>query len=88
MALMPALVWRRNRPLLMCVIGFAVAGLLSALAWATATDEIGLYSMMAVLILLYSLVRWGSGREIALGLVCVAISAGFGLYVTSAARPR
>lgn len=83
-ALMPALVWRRNRPLLMCVIGFAVAGLLSALAWATATDEIGLYSMMAVLILLYSLVRWGSGRDIVLGLVCVAISAGFGLSVTSA----
>lgn len=84
LALMPVLLWRRSRPLSTCLIGFGLAGLLSLLQLATGSADLGLHSMMALLILLYSLVRWGSGREMALGLLFVAAVVAFGLYVTSA----
>ena len=40
--------------------------------------------MMAILIVLYSLARWGSGQEIVLGMPCVAAVAALGLYAASA----
>jgi signal transduction histidine kinase len=61
-ALVPTLLWRRTRPLLMVVIGFGVSGLLPALE---------MYTVAFVLILLYALLRWGSGREAVLGLAVV-----------------
>ena len=63
LALMPALLWRRGRPLMAALVGWGVAGLLSVLQLTAHAGDLGLYSMMAVLILLYSLVRWGSGRR-------------------------
>lgn len=85
-AVMPALLWRRSRPLLACLTGFGVAGLLSVLQLSTESEDLGLYSMMAILILLYSLVRWGSGREIVLGIPCVTAVAALGMYAASAGR--
>lgn len=82
--LMPALLWRRSRPLVTCLVGFGVAGLLSVLQLSTQSRDLGLYSMMAILILLYSLVRWGSGQEIALGLPFVTAVVALGMYVASA----
>ena len=58
-----ALLWRRGRPLVAALAGWGVAGLLSILQLTAHAGDIGLYSTMAVLLLLYSLVRWGSGRE-------------------------
>ncbi len=84
MALMPALLWRRSHPLVTCLIGFGVAGLLSLLQLWTRSGDLGLYSMMAILILLYSLARWGSGREIALGIPFVATVVALGMDVASA----
>jgi signal transduction histidine kinase len=84
MTLMPALLWRRSRPLMTCLIGFGIAGLLSVLQLSTRSGDLGLHSMMAILILLYSLARWGSGQEIALGMPCVMVVVALGLYVTSA----
>lgn len=78
----PALLLRRSRPLVAVLIGFGAAGLLSVLQLAGDTGDLGLYSMMAVLILLYSLVRWGSGREVVLGLAFVAGVAALGMYVS------
>ncbi|MBL8931166.1 MAG: sensor histidine kinase [Kineosporiaceae bacterium] len=83
-ALMPVLRWRRSHPLTACLVGFGVAGLLSLTQLATDSGDLGLYSMMAILILLYSLVRWGSGREVTAGLIVVAAVAALGLYVASA----
>jgi signal transduction histidine kinase len=40
--------------------------------------------MMAVLILLYSLVRWGSGREMVLGTAFVTVVVVLGMYASSA----
>ena len=84
MALMPVLLWRRSRPLMTCVVGFGFAGMLSVLQLSTQSEDLGLYSMMAVLIMLYSLVRWGSGREIALGMPFVIAIVALGMYVASA----
>ncbi|MCB0964561.1 MAG: hypothetical protein KDA98_14875, partial [Acidimicrobiales bacterium] len=64
LAMAAALLVRRSRPLVGALVGFGVAGLLSLLQLVADTGELGLYSMMAVVILLYSLVRWGSGREV------------------------
>ncbi|MBK9102660.1 MAG: sensor histidine kinase [Austwickia sp.] len=84
MALMPALLWRRSHPLATCLVGFGVAGLLSLLQLLTRSGDLGLYSMMAILILLYSLARWGSGREIALGIPFVAAVVAVGMFTASA----
>lgn len=84
LTLMPALLWRRSRPLTATVVGFGLAGLLSVLQWASHSPDLGLYSMLAVLILLYSLVRRGSGRELVLGLGFVAVVVAVSLSVTSA----
>ncbi|TIC87734.1 sensor histidine kinase [Nocardioides sp. GY 10113] len=84
LALVPALLWRRGRPLMAALLGWGAAGLLSALDATASTGELGLYSMMAVLILLYSLVRWGSGREIVWGTAFVTAVVAVGMYSTSA----
>jgi signal transduction histidine kinase len=82
MATIPALLLRRSRPLLAALIGFGVAGLLSVLQLVGDTTDLGLYSMMAILILLYSLVRWGSGREVVLGMAFVSVVVALGIYVS------
>lgn len=83
-ALIPALLWRRSHPLATCLIGFGVAGLLSVAQLATQRSDLGLSSMMVILILVYALVRWGSGREIALGMPCVAGVVALGMVAASA----
>lgn len=84
LALAPALLWRRERPLVAVLVGWGVAGLLATIQLTAGTDGLGLYSMMAVLILLYSLVRWGSGREIVVGTATVALVVAVGMYAASA----
>lgn len=86
LATMPALLWRRSRPLMAAFVGWGIAGLLSILQVTADTGDLGLYAMMAVLILLYSLVRWGSGREIVLGTVFVTVVVALGMYASSAGR--
>lgn len=84
LALVPALLWRRSHPLLAASVGWGVAGVLSVLQLTADTSDLGLYSMLAVLVLLYSLVRWGSGREIAAGSAFVMVVAVLGMIASSA----
>ncbi|MEU3012212.1 sensor histidine kinase [Nocardia asteroides] len=84
LALVPALLWRRSRPLTAVLVGWGVAGLLSVLQLATHAGDLGLYSSMAVLILLYSLARWGSGREIVVGTAFVTVVVALGMYASAA----
>lgn len=84
LALMPVLLWRRDRPLIAALVGWGAAGLLSVVQLTAHAGDLGLYSMMAVLILLYSLVRWGSGREMVLGTVFVTVVVALGMYASSA----
>lgn len=84
LALMPVLLWRRDRPLIAALVGWGAAGLLSVVQLTAHAGDLGLYSMMAVLILLYSLVRWGSGREMVLGTAFVTVVVALGMYASSA----
>ena len=61
----PTLLWRRTHPLLMLVIAFAV---IETYRLVTGHD-IQLYTVVFVLLLVYSMFRWGSGRSAVIGLV-------------------
>ncbi|MGK4591715.1 sensor histidine kinase [Amycolatopsis sp. w19] len=77
--LAPVLLWRRSHPLICVVVAFGAAmalGLASLLGEAT---SLGLDTMIYVLVFVYALVRWGSGREIVIGLAVVAVAAGIGM---------
>ncbi|QQQ77457.1 sensor histidine kinase [Saccharothrix sp. 6-C] len=74
--LAPALLWRRTRPLLVLVVAFAATGLVPLV---TGGDRAEPYTSAFVLILVYSVVRWGSGREAVIGLVVVLGSACFAM---------
>lgn len=80
----PALLWRRRQPLVAVLVGWGAAGLLSALQLLADTDDLGPASMMVVLVLLFALVRWGSGREVVAGAGCVAVVVALGMYAASA----
>jgi len=84
LALVPALLWRRDRPLVAALVGWGIAGVLSVLQLTSEAGDLGLYSMMAVLVLLYSLVRWGSGQEIVAGTAFVTGVVALGMYASSA----
>lgn len=84
LALIPALLWRRGHPLTAALLGFGIAALLSVLQLAANTDDLGLYTTMVIPILLYALVRWGSGREVVVGLVFVTAVVVLGMYTSSA----
>ncbi|BEL05821.1 histidine kinase [Actinoplanes sichuanensis] len=60
--------WRRTRPLAVAAAGFGSIIVLQVLSVVFAAPEpVGLYSALVVLILVYALPRWGSGREIVSG---------------------
>lgn len=95
-----ALLWRRTHPLGAVAVAF---GTLIAfdVARIFAIDEAGLNSVAAVLVLPYSLFRWGAGREAAIGLGLILVwlpvtltavpadpaevVAGYGFFLLSAA---
>jgi signal transduction histidine kinase len=62
-ALVPTLLWRRTRPLLMVAVAFGLGGL----APLVAGQPVELNAVAFVLLLPYALARWGSGSEIVLG---------------------
>jgi signal transduction histidine kinase len=67
LALVPALLWRRERPLLMVVVVFGVSGVVPLVTG----HQPDLVSGAFVLLPAYSLVRWGSGREIVAGVALI-----------------
>ncbi|MGW6414983.1 sensor histidine kinase [Streptomyces sp. NPDC055055] len=59
---------RRTRPLAVVTLAFGSVILLQGASLAAADREpVGLYTGMIVLVLVYALPRWGSGRDIVLG---------------------
>ncbi|OPC83869.1 transcriptional regulator [Embleya scabrispora] len=60
--------WRRTRPLAMVTLAFGSVILLQLASLVAASREpVGLDTGAVVLVLVYALPRWGSGREIVLG---------------------
>lgn len=62
-ALVPTLLWRRTHPLLMMLIAFVTGEIFRIVTGS----DIQLVTIAYLLLLLYSLFRWGSGRSIVLG---------------------
>ncbi len=79
LVVIPALLWRRTHPLLVTVIGFGGAMVLLVPTVLGDTGDVGLDTMICVLLLPYALYRWASGREALAGTVVVAVPAGIGL---------
>ena len=71
-ALACTLPWRRTKPLLMVALAFGTASTLHLVAILRDVEWEGLGSGIFLLILPYSLGRWGSGREVEAGLVVLA----------------
>jgi signal transduction histidine kinase len=70
-----SLLWRRTHPLLVVVIAFGSGVVVGSLLPMMAADEpVGLYTAVCLLLLPYSLFRWGSGREMAIGLVILVVA--------------
>jgi signal transduction histidine kinase len=76
--LAPVLLWRRTRPLACVVVGFGTGMALGLATLAGGPRAIGLNTMIYILVLVYALVRWGSGREIVIGLTVVMVAAVIG----------
>jgi signal transduction histidine kinase len=76
--LAPVLLWRRTHPLACVVVGFGTGMALGLATLAGGPRAIGLNTMIYILVLVYALVRWGSGREIVIGLTVVMVAAVIG----------
>ncbi|HVK20575.1 MAG TPA: sensor histidine kinase [Actinokineospora sp.] len=71
--LVPTLLWRRTRPLLMVAIAFGACAVAPVL---TGGEEPGLNVGLYLILLPFSLFRWGSGREAAIGAAIIFAKVG------------
>ncbi|WP_344153158.1 sensor histidine kinase [Kribbella yunnanensis] len=69
-----ALLWRRTHPLQVVVGVFSVLILINTVVLISGSAPFGLYSMICVVLLPYSLLRWASGREVLIGLIFVLVA--------------
>jgi signal transduction histidine kinase len=76
--LAPVLLWRRTHPLACVMVAFGTAMALALASLAGGVPGVGLDTMIYILLLVYALVRWGSGREIVIGLTVVPVAAVIG----------
>ncbi len=74
LAVLPLLLWRRTHPLTVVVIAFGLMSLQNLYTVVTGTGSIGLNVMAVMLLLPYSLWRWGSGREALIGLAFLLVT--------------
>jgi signal transduction histidine kinase len=79
--LAPVLLWRRTHPLACVAVGFGTGTALSLASLAGGPPDLGLDTTIYVLVLVYALVRWGSGRESVIGLALVLVAAGFAIAI-------
>jgi signal transduction histidine kinase len=81
--------WRRTHPLAMVALGFGVAILLGlAPLVAPQSEPVGLYTSVVVVVLLYALLRWGSGREVVVGSGIVLAAFVIQLFTDHTTPPR
>ena len=76
-ALVLTLLWRRTYPLAAVAIAFGSLAAMDAAALVAGVRQPGLYTTAFVVLLPYSLFRWGSGREVVIGLGFMLASAAF-----------
>nr|WP_204261958.1 sensor histidine kinase [Blastococcus saxobsidens] len=78
-AVVPLLLWRRTRPLLVLVVHVVALDFLAVLTG----DDDGMYTAVVVLLLAYAVVRWGSGREVMAAIPLLLVSAALSMVVGS-----
>lgn len=84
--LVPVVAWRRVRPLLAVSVSFGAMAVVSAADLVAGLDQAPGHSALAVLLLtLYAVCRWGSGRE---GLIGSGIAAATSLIAVAAELAR
>ncbi|WP_155341866.1 sensor histidine kinase [Acrocarpospora corrugata] len=81
--LVPTLLWRRTRPLLMFAIIFGATALAPLL---TEGDSPETNTMAFLLIVLYAMFRWGSGRDAAIGLTIMLVAVSLSIFFGRLAR--
>jgi signal transduction histidine kinase len=71
------LLWRRTHPLVVVAVAFGAQTLADVATLFGADESAVLYTTAYVLLLPYSLFRWGSGRDAAIGLAMILV----GLFI-------
>ncbi len=79
LALLPTLLWRRTHPLSTVVVAFGTLTTFNVATLAVGVNWEGLITNVFVLLLLYALFRWGSGRHAAIGLAVTSVPLGLGV---------
>ena len=79
LAVIAALLWRRTHPFAVVALVFGAMVVVTVAAGITGTEPVGLYSAACVLLLPYALMRWGSGREIVIGMTLVVAVGALGI---------
>ena len=80
--LAPTLLWRRTHPLAMVLITFGVAAVVDVGLIIADGPALEMVSIIYFLLLPYALFRWGSGREVVLGLAMILTAATLGFFVS------
>ena len=73
LGLLPTLLWRRTYPLGVVVVAFGTITAVEIVSLAVGVEWDGLSTNVYVLLLLYALFRWGSGRHATIGLAVVSV---------------
>jgi signal transduction histidine kinase len=81
LGLAPLLLWRRTHPLAVVAIAFGVTAVVDIGLIASGAPALDAYTMVYLVLLPYSLFRWGSGREAVAGLAIILVPATTGLVV-------
>jgi len=72
-ALVFTLLWRRTHPLVAVAVAFGALAAVEVAALFAADGPVGLDTTTYVILLPYSLFRWGAGREAAIGLAIILV---------------
>lgn len=73
LGLAPLLLWRRTHPLATVAIAFGTVSVLDVVSLLVGVEWEGLGTAVFLLLLIYALTRWGSGREVVLGMAVVLL---------------
>lgn len=74
-----SLLWRRTHPLGAVLAVFGTLIVVNTATLVGGADDLGLYTTTCVLLLPYALCRWGSGREVVLGLAAIVVAVALGI---------
>jgi signal transduction histidine kinase len=80
-ALVFTLLWRRTHPLAMVAVAFGAVIVVTLASLWGAAGPVGLDTMVFIVLLPYSLFRWGAGREAAIGLAVILVAGILGTAV-------